>query len=439
MNNTTGNFQARLGDKTDSGLLPGGEPSEEIRKNKNPFVTGMGLPEDSTAFFGRGLVMDEILSALKHPDRPRCVTLLGERGIGKTSLLNRIFAALGTEEGLLVIRSGTRGWNEYTPARFFAELHRAIAEILGKEVPDKEVTDKEDPAEPSSVSSSAGGSGGESPPSPVEDYPDVRHLIQRHAGGHRFLLILDEFDALLENPAFDAGFFTNLHDLSNTQALRFGYLLASRRPLTELCERHGQLGTSGFRDIFGMAYVLGLLGEQECSALFGLWQKSLESALPPEQIRDLVERIGAYPALLQQALARGWEDAGRGKAGLGTDGMKEELWAFFGDVWADRPQAEKEVLVRVLGGGSVAEHMLLRDLRSRGLVIRKEGKDRLFAALFGKFVREMSSGDPELSRVLTESRKEPSKGDNGDGPGRGNRLLNMVSRMAKKVGLGGGG
>jgi len=425
--NATSNFQARLGVATNPGFLPRTERLAQVNIDQNPFVTGHALPENSPAFFGRDYVLHEILAALRHPDKPRCISLLGEPRIGKSSLLNQMFAALGGEEGLVAIRADAQSWRESTPARFFTDLHMAIKDVIGEAIADAPPADAPSVDDPSADAPSAD----EPTPSLIMDYRAFRNALFPRANRYRFVLILDEFETMLDNPDFDAEFFANLRHLGDTPEFRFGYLLASRKSLAALQERHQAFDSVSFRDIFGLAHVLGLLQQEEGLALMReLWQRSFEATSSSKEIEEIQRQAGMHPALLQIVLDRMWQ-AREGGHKLDTDGIKQELWVYFRDLWKHRTREEKEVLVRILGGKPVTQHVLLRDLRSRGLIIRKDEKDTLFADPFQEFIRELLPGDPGLAEIMKE--KTPNshphkKSDHGKG------WLGGIFKIADKIG-----
>ena len=372
---TNSNFRARLGDETNPGFLSRPERPARIETGISPFVTGTELPGNSPVFFGREQVMHEILSALRRPEKPGCVSLLGERRMGKSSLLNQLFAALGKEEGLVTILGSAQAWYEYTPAAFFSDLHRSIEGAIAG------VSSTGEPAGPSS-------------PAPVTDYPGFRDFIRRHAGRYRFVLILDEFETMAGDSRFDTSFFANLRHLGSTPQFRFGYLLASRKPLSELREQDRGFDSSSFWNIFGIAHVVGLLQPKDTRALIREpWQRSLQhTPLWPEAMERLEELVGAHPALLQMVLDRMWSACAGGYE-LAPDETRRGLWEYFDGIWRHRSEEEKELLLKIVDTGPVPDNRLLWDLRSRGL-ITEDG--RLFSKFFEYFV---ASEYPEISAL----------------------------------------
>nr|VFK27746.1 MAG: AAA ATPase domain-containing protein [Candidatus Kentron sp. MB]VFK30261.1 MAG: AAA ATPase domain-containing protein [Candidatus Kentron sp. MB]VFK75158.1 MAG: AAA ATPase domain-containing protein [Candidatus Kentron sp. MB] len=411
--NKTFNFRARLGHKANPGFLPQDQRLAEIQNDKFPFVTGQELPENAPTFFGRDYVMHEILAALRHPDKPRCISLLGERHIGKSSLLNQVFAALGQEEGLITIHADIQDWSDCAPDHFFTDLQHAIQELFTDAPLDTAITEEDDPA------------------SAIIDYPRFRTALLPHARRYRFLLILDEFETLIGNPHFDARFFTDLRHLGSAPGLRFGYLIATRRPLSELRDQHQPFDSSAFWDIFGIAHVLGLLQPEEGLALMQEpWKRSLNGALlSSEDSKRIRNQVGLHPALLQIVLERHWW--ARDRRSPEADKIKRSVSPYLQELWEHRSQAEKEALVRILGGKSITQRASLRDLHNRGLIIKKDQKDTLFATLFEEFIRQTLEQDPELSQILTEPE---TKKDPDSQPPRVKKVLNSVLKWAGKIG-----
>nr|VFJ64859.1 MAG: AAA ATPase domain-containing protein [Candidatus Kentron sp. FW] len=360
--NSVDNFRARLGNRTNPGFLSESERLAQIEVGRNPFVTGTELPENSPVFIGRSQIMHEISAVLRHPDKPGCVSLLGERRMGKSSLLNQIFADLANEEGLVTILGSPQGWYEYTPAAFFSDLHMTIEGVI---------------AHASSTNEQAASS------FPVMDYPGFRDFIRQHADRYRFILILDEFETMAEDPKFDAAFFANLRHLGNTPEFRFGYLLASRQSLSKLRKQDHGLDSSSFWNIFGIAHTVGLLQSEDAWGLIREpWQRSLGDPLWPKEVEGIEKLIGAHPAFLQMVLDRMWA-ARAGQYELDLDEIRRALWTYFDYLWRHRSEEEKDFLLKIIDAEPIPDNKLLWDLRSRGLVTRD---GRLFSEFFRYFV-----------------------------------------------------
>jgi len=222
-------FMAQLGRADHPGLLDREQRLARIERGRNPYVTGESLAADSPVFCGRERELAETLAVLRRPDKPGNVSVLGERRFGKSSFLNQIYGALAAEPDLVSIRATTQDWSDACPERFFTGLHRAILEALDGTGYIRE------------------GDRGE-----VRDYSGLRDVIRRLARkGLRFVLLLDELERITGGQAFDADFFGNLRALGDRPEYRCGYLIASRRPLKDLCRDH-RIEESSFWNIFGL-------------------------------------------------------------------------------------------------------------------------------------------------------------------------------------------
>ncbi|CAG0987643.1 hypothetical protein ANRL3_02551 [Anaerolineae bacterium] len=215
-----GDFRGQLGDAAQPGLSTPAQRLARLAVGVNPYVTGTSLPGDSPVFVGRQGALGEILGTLHRPERPGCVSVLGERRIGKSSLLNQIHQALAAEPGLVSVHATAQNWNHDSQQQFYAHLHACLVQALGLK--------------------------GEKP---VEDYPGLRDFLLAQARqGRRFVLMIDEFEIMAGNPAFDAYFFSNLRALADRPEYRLGYVVSSRRPLKDLCDTH-RIEASSFWNI----------------------------------------------------------------------------------------------------------------------------------------------------------------------------------------------
>lgn len=88
-------FRAQLGNPSAPGLLPLAQRLQTLPKNQNPYVPGTALVANSPVFFGREQLIHEISAGLRRP-KPDCISVLGVRRIGKSSLLNQVVAKLAT-------------------------------------------------------------------------------------------------------------------------------------------------------------------------------------------------------------------------------------------------------------------------------------------------------------------------------------------------------
>ncbi|OQW91796.1 MAG: hypothetical protein BWK79_16125, partial [Beggiatoa sp. IS2] len=231
------NFTAQLGQSGQIGWLSLEERLQKLEIGKNPYVCGSGLIGNSAVFYGRERELNGTLGVVRHPDKPQSVSIVGERRIGKSSLLNQLYQALSATDKMVTIRTTAQDWPvDYDKARFFMELQQAIAAVLQVNV------------------------------TPVQDYQGFSGFIAQSAKTYHFTLLIDEFDKMVANQHFDTEFFRNMRALGDGSDYQFGYVLASYSGLQEICHR-GDIQESKFWNIFGTKYVLGLLSESEATDL----------------------------------------------------------------------------------------------------------------------------------------------------------------------------
>nr|VFK46839.1 MAG: hypothetical protein BECKTC1821D_GA0114238_103625 [Candidatus Kentron sp. TC] len=418
MNNPQSNFRVQFGTYENEGFLSPAERLDRVRSGENPFVVGKALPENSPAFFERDRIMFGIFANLLHPNSGR-VSILGERRMGKSSLLNQIFATLGSEENLISIFTDVRGWpSEYSPAEFFSDLHRIILSVLPS------------PSFQKALESGAGSGGKKrrkpfvgppvNPNAPVNDYAGFRDFIQRRNGVYRFILILDEFEAMVDSARFDREFFENLRDLGITPRYKFGYLLTTKQPLSDLQRRYPDFENSAFWDIFGLPHTVGLLRPEETTKpMRELWRRSLGKSLSLDDADRIQKEMGSHPFPIQVLSREMWRISA-GKHPIDSERIKLELWDYFRQLWEDRSREEKDVLFDVLDEKTGPDNGTLWDLRQRGLLTKNNA---LFSRLFRDFM---------LQSVDRDSSKTPEGGP-PDGSDWLDKGLEFISDITGKI------
>jgi len=394
-----GDFKARLGDAKNPGLLPPVERLERIRPGENPYVTGTPLPANSPGFFGRVQVLHEILAVLHRPDKPGCVSLLGERRIGKSSLLNQICQALAPVPGLVSIHTTAQDWNRESQQHFYTCLHQAIATAVGKGANEA-----------------------------ISDYPRFRDFIyalgQDH--GYRFVLVIDEFEEMADNEYFDAGFFSNLRALGERPEYRFGFLTSSRRPLKELCQDH-DIESSSFWNIFGIPQILGLLSEQESQDLvIEPMHRSRPAGSRPDPSQlwqtEIKPLTGCHPALIQMVAEVHWNAL---EGGYEPDrwGLTMGVRDYLEDLWFRHSREEWAVLIRAAAGQRLTVHdPLATDLIRRGL-LAPNGEP--FSSAFKEVIAQCLPKDSDIPSALEDLEK---------GAERANRLFESLEKRARSAG-----
>lgn len=298
---------------------------------ENPFVAGGAVPPE--LFVGRGSALAFIRQRLGGKTL-QSVSLVGERRIGKSSLLRYVKEradVLFKPRPVVVYLDLMKGYC-HTRTGFTKALRRELTAGLGREP----WTPPED-ANPSTLSFA------------LEDLSRA---------GVRLVLCLDEVEDLTKRRAeFD----DVLEELRAAGQLgQLGLLTASRQPLADLC-RSGGL-TSPFYTIF-LQENLGLLAEAE-------WRQLVTDrlAVTADELQAIERLAGGHPHYTQLAASRLWQsrvDGNLNWAERALDDMRP-LWA---DQWQHLPPVEQTALKAVaLDYPGPTPEIVAASLRRRGLL-----------------------------------------------------------------------
>jgi hypothetical protein len=345
------NFSAQLGNPENLGLLPKEQRLTKLQQGQNPYICGGALSGNSAVFYGRYSELEATLSVLRTPEKPGDVSILGERRIGKTSLLNRIYQALAAEPNFVTIYTTMQGWTIKSQATFFTQLHQAICKALKIQ------------------------------PNVVDNFDGFQNFVCEYAEeGYRFVLMIDEFEKMTNNKYFDVQFFSNMRALSNNGAHKFGYVLASRQPLEDICKQ-GKIEESSFCSIFGTSYLLGLLSKKEAEQLI---QEPMQRSLGYhfEQTQQIFNYAGYHPAFIQIVMAEYWIARHKGFA-VNRAAFERVLQGHYQYLWDHRSQAERELLRKIAQHEIPKDNAILDNLRQRGLV---DADNQLFAQKFVEWI-----------------------------------------------------
>ena len=218
----------------------------------NPYVE-RGMIRNPLQFFGRGRELDEIFGRLATMGS---VSVVGERRIGKSSLLYRI-AQLATD------RLGT----DYECYYLYLERVLSTAEFYHRAC---EALDEEG---------------------------DTHLDFERAIAGKKVVLCLDEFEQVAGNRAFGPDFFGVLRSLAQTGELAL--VTATQRTLPELY-RAGEIPTSPFFNIFTLLR-LGPLTETEARQLVTQPAESAGRVFSEDEVNFILHLAGTYPYRLNVA------------------------------------------------------------------------------------------------------------------------------------------
>ena len=230
--------------------------------------------------------------------------------------------------------------------------------------------------------------------------------------GLRLVCLLDEFETVTRNPVFGSEFFGFLRSLANAHPVAF--VTSSRRELQTLCHTR-EISESPFFNIFAQVR-LGALGEDEASALISDPSRCVGLPLKSYAAK-ILDLSGRLPFFLQMACSATFECLAEGEEEHPDweeveQRFLEEASSHFRYLWEHFEAEEREAICRLAtGAGQATGGGIYRSLAADGYVERSEGKDRLFS---GCFVRYLRDAVPELGEAPV---REPVRLETGDSQG----------------------
>jgi serine/threonine-protein kinase len=349
----------------------------------NPFHH-RGPVTDPAHFFGRRREIDAVLSRTAHASKPQCVSLVGMRRIGKSSLFRQIVDARGAELArqdppTVSVYESLEGAGNLTVERFFAGLSRKVARQIRKLG-----------VEARGMDDNTSGGAEQSFSDWMEELTDA---------GLRVVLFLDEFDVVTMNPAFDAAVFGRLRYLASSFTL--AYVTSSYAQLSDLCHRD-EIRQSPFFNIFSTTH-LGLMTEAEAEEMLVVESGRAGARFEPGELSFLAEMAGTHPFHLQQAASAMWEAEDPSNLDAVRRAFLDEAqphWTYATRHLAD---SQREVLMKAARGAALDPD---RDadtsfLLRRGLVRWNGASCEPFSPAFGQW---LCSHEDSLARDVVKER-----------------------------------
>jgi hypothetical protein len=336
--------------------------------NPNPFFH-RGPIRNRAYFFCREHEIGQVLSLL---GSEQSISLVGQRRIGKTSLLFHIADPdVFTPHGL----SPDQHFFVYVDCGGLAgldqpDLYRVLLEEMsdaligwGLSLDSLEVLDD------------AG---------PMSYRAFDRALRSLTRAGWKPILLLDEFEHMSQNPHLDPDFFSGLRALAARYPI--AYVTASKHPLLELTYADASTLSSPFFNIFA-SIRLGLFSEDEARGLLTGLAASEGVTFSPATLDVILRLAGPHPLFLQIAGFHAFE-LQEAKGGSLSDEDYSELRRLFhasvaehfGYYWRNLSNLEQYVLA-TLPASQASHPDAIRQLERGCLILRRtEGYDYLSSA-----------------------------------------------------------
>jgi tRNA A-37 threonylcarbamoyl transferase component Bud32 len=334
---------------------------------RNPYLNRVAI-KDPAQFFGRTREVSKIFSRIGS-SRPQSISVVGERRIGKSSLLYYIHHPqvrahfLDDTESYLFVFIDLQQKRRLTLTEFFKELFA----LLAKETGDDALLQL-DPS-----------------------FDSVRILLERFRRLNRKLIVLfDEFDAITTNRAFDLEFYSFLRSIANNYDV--AYVTSSARDLQELC--HTQLiADSPFFNIFTNVFLRAFTNKEATELIM---KPSTDAGLPLAGYARRIMEIGGYfPYFLQIACSAYFDYLSESNGKL-KPGEREEIEATFLDeakgqfrfIWDHMSDSYRRCIREFTENGPVEKEQahVYEDLKRAGYFIEDERGPRIFSTLFASVI-----------------------------------------------------
>lgn len=355
-----------------------------IRRNtENLYRVGNPI-RDPDQFFGR---RHELASIFQRIEKGECTSLVGERRIGRTSLLWQVMNEnvqakyMGKDHSHPFVYIDCELGVQQTPEDFFYEVFRAVKEL---DLP---------------FSFEAGDRIGYK--RQVRNY--LEKLGAKRHGQQRLVVLLDEFEYIARGNGFPLDFFSFLRGMALNYDVCF--VVATKTELHECCRP--QVVSSPFFNIF-VPLHLGSFTEAEFD--YFLAETSNRSGV---SIHDHKGRIcdlaGRFPYFVQLACWHYFQALSAYGRLLPVDheairqAYMSKVRGQFEYICKNLDAMEKQTVCKLASGDRIAECPTTTTLTRKGYLV----DGRLFSSEFGKFaLHQMTGASPgsQMNKLLTNFR-----------------------------------
>jgi serine/threonine protein kinase len=358
--------KARGASATFSGLSAYADRSSK----RNPYLNRVMI-SNPQEFFGRQREITRIYSRLDAP-RPQSISIVGDRRIGKSSLLYHIYGAKNRKQYMrnyhetIFVYLDFQQDLQFDVPRFIDFLFNMFS-YESKSHYDYSQREKT-----------------------LDELKNVIH--QLHDDGKRIVILMDEFEVITRNPRFDGQFFALLRALANTYHV--AYVTSSHEDLQKMCHNKS-ISDSPFFNIFSNLFLRSFSREE---ALALIMVPSSREGIPLERHADrILEMAGLFPLFLQVACSAAFEammddpDAPFDERRL-REAFMEEARPHYQSIWEHFDEPSKESLIRLAGGEAIGAKFayVKEDLVRRGYIVEADGRVSLCSTSFRDFVAEQS-------------------------------------------------
>ena len=343
----------------------------------NPYLNRVMI-QNPSHFYGRRRELSRIFSRIG-VERPQSVSLVGERRIGKSSLLFQVSVpevqdkylsdASSDASSLIVIFLDFQQMRNITLEDFFAalsgQIRRVNPEIAGPE--------------------STG----------YRAFKQVQERLSER--NKRLVLLFDEFDAITLNPVFDRDFYAFLRSVANNSAV--AYVTSSKTEIQRLCHS-SSVADSPFFNIFS-TLRLRPFDSKEARELITIPSRAAGIPLEP-YAEDILALSGYFPFYIQIACSVyfDWLEENPGSEPIRPEiesRFLEEASPHFEYFWGQSQPEYRRAMRSLIAGEQPRqeEEDICRSLMREGYVIEEGQRFRIFSRVFSNHVRDLSTPSAE--------------------------------------------
>ena len=356
---------------------------------QNPYLDRVAI-RDIHRFHGRRREVTRIFSRLGAA-RPQSISIVGERRIGKSSLLNylahpeiqRLY--LEDQSRFVFIKMDLQERKNLSLQEFLRELILLLLQAV-------EFSEALTP-----------------------DFEGFRVAVASLQKKNRKIVVLfDEFDVVTTNPLFGEDFFSFFRSLANNYDL--AYVTSSMRDLQELCHT-SKIADSPFFNIFSTLNLSGFNREEALELIGG---PSGQAGIPLAPFADRIMELGGLlPFFLQIACGAYFEnlllESGEVDHDACRESFLEEARPHFNYIWEHLSPEERDILHLVRRGEAVHPSLIhaQKKLEKNGYLLPARGSEplRLFSRVLGEFLdsRDQEHLNDELETLQVQSSAETAK------------------------------
>jgi len=370
---------------TERAVTAGGTPRATPR---NPYLNRVMI-KNAEDFFGRQQEVKRIFARL-NATPPGSISIVGERKIGKSSLMNYVYMRSQRQKNLEQPEKMVMVFLDFQQEKDMS-MESFVRLLIG--MADCELRGRLD------VSGCALSLDG------------VKDMVQRlDAAGLRLAILLDEFEIVTTNPSFDLEFFSFLRYLANHYNV--AYLTSSARDLQTLCHTR-EISDSPFFNIF-TTMRLSVFQRAEALELIRTPSERVGRPLAPHA-ETILGMAGRFPFFLQMACSHALEYLEEHPDGTAPDFAEirrrfmHEASLHYRYIWDGFDEHERSAVLRLAQGRSIPDALrhVVEELESKHYVEGEGGSPRPFSATFEEFVKTEGVRRKKEPSLLSRLFKRP--------------------------------